>query len=865
MADFLDDLHNPQTCSATQRLLEELEVERQELGQIDCLHLLQPARLTRFLQGNNGSVEEAAAHFRRMLTWYREADMPKKRLLVEGKDWSVDSVEGGKELFRMMCIDASKKMADGTMLWVQRDGLVQIDEIMSLSDEDYLDSDGTPHTSLGATLEDLVHRMSLLCELRQIHLDGRSEETGHLAKFIQVRDLTGLNITAVVRNRAVMKRLADVFKIISTAFPETLTRMIIVNPPAGFNMLWMAVQPMLNQRIKQKFVFIPDGVFEFPQKLAAMVGTAPLQALADLGATGPSDFCPGHSNFRYRVLSPGCKAQWSFEIQPPGCSLQLQVIFFEECEDGRSGPVVHEVFPVQPVSGAVSGHCGPLGLSGLLWFTWYNDSWTSTMQVKDLKISVNSSGEDELLRNPSQHQFPDFSHDPPPPREKVPLLYEDPPCSDCGWEGGLGSPAFQALMLRLAALVLLIATAQTARKYISLVQENGYVPIAPFLVSKAEVGLLLSAQAFAGCAALIPAGLAIDRLGAKAVLQWAVQVAMLGLLVASWAPSFPGQFFARLILGASLSANFNASMALIMEHYQDALIVSVALSTKHLQSLLGNMVGPPSVGFVFDLAKKHSLPLPYFWALVHPMLLLVVILWLLRGVPEATLSEPLVKAKQEQPLVQKAFAVYLSAGAPAVVLALELVSSFGSSSAFLTAGATEMHRMGFASTHIGLAAVPASMAQSVTSWWAGWIAGEVKHREKVLLGLVLGRCTATGTPFAYATLLLLIALGFGMLPPAGIMVLTLALSSAANGMLDAPSISMMADLARARNLGYGQAVTASEMAVALGLALGPSVATVVMHRGSYGCLSLLSASVALLVGLAATANLRHVPRLEEPT
>lgn len=29
-------------------------------------------------------------------------------------------------------------------------------------------------------------------------------------------------------------------------------------------------------------------------------------------------------------------------------------------------------------------------------------------------------------------------------------------------------------------------------------EENGYVPIAPFLVSKTEVGLLLSAQAFAG-------------------------------------------------------------------------------------------------------------------------------------------------------------------------------------------------------------------------------------------------------------------------------------------------------------------------------------------------------------------------------
>lgn len=98
--------------------------------------------------------------------------------------------------------------------------------------------------------------MSLICELRELHLDQRSERKGRLEKFLQIRDLTGLNISAVVRNRAVMKRLADVFKIISTAYPETLSKMIIVNPPAGFNMLWMAIQPMLNQRIKQ-----PPGAF----------------------------------------------------------------------------------------------------------------------------------------------------------------------------------------------------------------------------------------------------------------------------------------------------------------------------------------------------------------------------------------------------------------------------------------------------------------------------------------------------------------------------------------------------------------------------------------------------------------------------
>eukprot|EP00434_Breviolum_minutum_P024240 symbB.v1.2.021403.t2/scaffold1771.1/size122269/5 len=513
MVEFLDELQNPQALSARKRLLDELQAEWQELQQ-DGLHLFEAARLTRFLQGNNGSAEEAAAHFRRMLEWYRKADMNKKRLAVEGKAWNIDHVEGGRELFAMMCIDATRQMADGTMLWVQRDGLVQIEEIMAVSDED------------------LVHRMSLICELRETHLDRCSVESGRLVKFVQIRDLTGLNISAVVRNRAVMKRLADVFKIISTAYPETLSKMIIVNPPAGFNMLWMAVQPMLNQRIKQKFVFIPDGPFDFPKKLAETTGVSALQALADLGERDASEeWPPGRSSFQYRLLSPGCKAQWSFEVQPPGCYMQLQVIFFEEVEDGRPSPVTHEVFPMQAVTGAVSGHCGPLGVSGMLWFTWSNDSWTSTMKIMDLKITVDSSGEDELVRNPSSssvlmqkrqrgfggsggsgaggsflslscclpwfweavdgegdemddglgqssqvlrhHRLRHHMDSPRVVREKpkVPLLVDEPQ-NDCGWEGGLGSPAFALLLLRLAVLVVIIATAQTCRKYVSLLQAS---------------------------------------------------------------------------------------------------------------------------------------------------------------------------------------------------------------------------------------------------------------------------------------------------------------------------------------------------------------------------------------------------------
>ena len=154
---------------------------------------------------------------------------------------------------------------------------------------------------------------------------------------------------------------------------------------------------------KRKFVFIPDGPFEFPQKLALLTGCSALEALSDLNREGvKGDWPPGRCSFEHRRLTKGCKASWSFEVQPESCQMQLQaarnardglktgengrkrlkrpvseglpgqVIFFEEVEG--CPPVCHEVFPAQAVSGQVSGHCGPLGVKGLLWFTWQNDS-----------------------------------------------------------------------------------------------------------------------------------------------------------------------------------------------------------------------------------------------------------------------------------------------------------------------------------------------------------------------------------------------------------------------------------------------------------------------------------------------------------
>ncbi|CAJ1437535.1 unnamed protein product, partial [Effrenium voratum] len=354
-----------------------------------------------------------------------------------------------------------------------------------------------------------------------------------------------------------------------------------------------------------------------------------------------------------------------------------------------------------------------------------------------------------------------------------------------------------------------------------------------------------------GCLALVPAGLAIDRSGAKPVMRRALQAGMLGLLLSASDPGFPVQLLARLVLGAALSTNFNASMALIMEHFQEP------LRSKYLGSALGlgtlgNMVGPPAVGVIFDLAKSYNIPAPQALALVHPVLLLALVLHLLHSV-EAQPKEPLLKQEQSP---WKAFAV-LSMGREALVLSLELVCTFAAHNAFTAAGALEMHRASYSSGAIGLTAVPAGLAQALSAWWAGAFAHSSLRRERLLLG----------TPFLLGALLLavsLLVLRDSAWPVVPVVVFTLATTSAANGAVDAPSMSMMADLARARCLGFGQAVTCSEMAVSLGLALGPSVATALLKApGGFGALCLVLGVWSLLSGAASGVQLRNVPHGED--
>ena len=233
--------------------------------------------------------------------------------------------------------------------------------------------------------------------------------------------------------------------------------------------------------------------------------------------------------------------------------------------------------------------------------------------------------------------------------------------------------------------------------------------------------------------------------------------------------------------------------------------------------------------------------------------------------------------KKDDILAKACGGLYLFKNFRVLVLTFELICIFSAANAFITAAAVELHRNGFSSAWIGMLTTPSGLMQCLLSQWAGRLAGSAQNRERILLytpillGVSLLIIGALAKSIAYlagasslisttSTLLVPIlstlivssaALGaadvpwqrcflFFSCPNPCFLVLnvafrqrtmrsdtrpfhliprdTLGYCSSARYLHDpkAPAMSMMADLAASEGLGYGQALTASEMAINAG-------------------------------------------------
>eukprot|EP00429_Kryptoperidinium_foliaceum_P070746 CAMPEP_0176070978 /NCGR_PEP_ID=MMETSP0120_2-20121206/35449_1 /TAXON_ID=160619 /ORGANISM="Kryptoperidinium foliaceum, Strain CCMP 1326" /LENGTH=388 /DNA_ID=CAMNT_0017404631 /DNA_START=41 /DNA_END=1203 /DNA_ORIENTATION=+ len=351
-----------------------------------------------------------------------------------------------------------------------------------------------------------------------------------------------------------------------------------------------------------------------------------------------------------------------------------------------------------------------------------------------------------------------------------------------------------------------------------------YMPLAAFLVERRQVGWLLSVQGLASFFALLHVGHAVDHFGAKPVLQQGIVGLGGGLVCSSFSSGFLVQLAGRALCGAGSSILFNAGMALVMSRYTGharAQHVGTALGI----GTLGTLVGPPLAGYTYCLGATWGLGEPQVVPLAAVAVVLVaaaIVLHLLPDAgPDSEAKETLLGSVQSADgFCSRYLGVYAAVGGPSWAIAGILAMLFGALSALLCAGVLDMRQQGMSAATIGLAPVPAGLVQAVTSQAGGALSSS--NRRKALL--------LTASPLALSACLIGMSLAIcaGTFSVALSIVVVLCMATAATGIVDAPSITMMADLATMYKRGYGEAVTATELAVTAGQSVGPALGVLIV-------------------------------------
>lgn len=336
-------------------------------------HVSQPC-LARFLQANGGSVPEAFQHIQKMLKWRAEVHIDTRREELHGHSWPPGKdLPKCQDLMSHMCIDATNSTPQGHLIWVQCDGKAKLDKMMEKTDEEILEA------------------VSLMCELRQDHLDRLSEQKQQLIKVIQVRDLGGVSVTAFVRDAAKLRRFGAVLNMVNLAYPETLERIIVFNLPSGFSLLWSAIRPLLNARVQQKFIFISNGPIELAKELVAIAGFQALEALAETSRRYAQTISqelvvrPGACEYAIYKVHPGSAVTWNFQVLPSATTLDFTALLVSQIVDATGKPMVNLCQKISAKHSA-AGRFGPSKFEGMLFFIWHNDSWTQSRQVHGFTV-----------------------------------------------------------------------------------------------------------------------------------------------------------------------------------------------------------------------------------------------------------------------------------------------------------------------------------------------------------------------------------------------------------------------------------------------------------------------------------------------
>lgn len=299
--------------------------------------------------------------------------------------------------------------------------------------------------------------------------------------------------------------------------------------------------------------------------------------------------------------------------------------------------------------------------------------------------------------------------------------------------------------------------------------------------------------------------------------------------------------------GAAGSVIFNAGIAFVADHFQEperAQHIGTVLGA----GIIGSLVGTPLISGTFALASEFTLPMRTSIAFAPALLLLLLAYVVLLRVKLPPKDQPLLAVEHELAKTDdtrgplgRLVAVYYTVGSQAMLLVAMLVVIFGAEMALQTAIALDLKEHNQSSAIIGLTFMPSCVVSAIAAPLAGRLADNPKRRQSLLIGSFL--LMAVG--------LVAVSVASDVLEPSWMITraaCVMVVAGLSLDFIDAPSISLMIELAEAKGIGNGQANTASELAVQMGSFVGPYLGAVAFEAWGFDALCWVIAGLCVLIG-----------------
>eukprot|EP00927_Polykrikos_kofoidii_P012419 TRINITY_DN15346_c0_g1_i1.p1 TRINITY_DN15346_c0_g1~~TRINITY_DN15346_c0_g1_i1.p1 ORF type:complete len:295 (+),score=27.06 TRINITY_DN15346_c0_g1_i1:45-887(+) len=263
-------------------------------------------------------------------------------------------------------------------------------------------------------------------------------------------------------------------------------------------------------------------------------------------------------------------------------------------------------------------------------------------------------------------------------------------------------------------------------------------------------------------------------------------------------------------------------------------------------------LGPPVFGFAYSFSMAQGFSCPRAWAFT-PLLGLLALSFFVRPQDEgddASRECVLVDASREASIFGNFSEVYRKIGVQAFLLSTLFFASYCLMTSLSCAASIALHSLAFSPAAIGCIMFPAVAIHFVASPFVGRFSNTSARRWGFL---------AAGTG-AFPCGILAVVLIYSGIPMSSYVVSAiLGFSRIAVCFIDGPSISLMTEHGSVWGCGKAKSVIASELAVTFGLATGPYMGDVLLHKIGFNGLCYMWA---LCCGLLA---LLVVPCVKAPT